>query len=175
MQPPHRPGTEYQCRGLVTEEKADCIVQLHCFTGCDANSGFYGKGKTSLYDKVAKSSSAWQQLSRCGGSLYLEEEVEQQLFAFTRQVIYEDKKSNTMAEACASKWKTMKRKSFIRLPPDADSLCQHCLRADLSAPPHTEAPPLTTWSWLGVGGWSLPSCTPHAACSSNSSTCTRAS
>ena len=36
------------CRGLVTEEMADCIIQLHCFTGCDANSGFYGKGKLSV-------------------------------------------------------------------------------------------------------------------------------
>ncbi len=27
------------CCGLVTEEMADCIVQLHCITGCDANSG----------------------------------------------------------------------------------------------------------------------------------------
>ena len=36
------------CRGLVTEEMASCIMQLHCFTGCDANSGFYGKGKSSV-------------------------------------------------------------------------------------------------------------------------------
>ena len=67
---------------------AKCIVQQHCFTGCDANSGFYGKGKSSLYAKVAKSSVAQQQLSHCGISLDLEKEVEQELFAFTRQVIY---------------------------------------------------------------------------------------
>ncbi len=42
------------CRGLVTEEMANCIVQLHCFTGCDANSGFYGMGKPSVYHKVAQ-------------------------------------------------------------------------------------------------------------------------
>ena len=38
------------CCGLLTEEMSDSIVQPHCFTGCDANSGFYGKGKSSLYD-----------------------------------------------------------------------------------------------------------------------------
>ena len=43
------------CRGMVTEEMADCIVQMHCMTGCDANSGFYGKGKKSVYDQVTKS------------------------------------------------------------------------------------------------------------------------
>ena len=33
------------CRGLVTDEMAGCIVQLHYMTGCDANSGFYSKVK----------------------------------------------------------------------------------------------------------------------------------
>ena len=35
------------CRGLVTDEMAGCIVQLHGMTGSDANSGFYSKGKKS--------------------------------------------------------------------------------------------------------------------------------
>ena len=112
---------------------ATCIVQLHCFTGCDANSGFYGKGKPSVYDKVAKSTLAQHQLARCGERVDLEEEVLEELFKFTRQVIYGDKKSGTMAEARAAKWKVMKNKSFIRLPPDADSLHQHCLRANYLA------------------------------------------
>ncbi len=30
------------CRGLVTEEMAGCIVQLHSFTGCDANRLWQG-------------------------------------------------------------------------------------------------------------------------------------
>jgi len=38
------------CRWLVTDDMADCIVQLHGMTGCDANSGFYGNGKKSVYD-----------------------------------------------------------------------------------------------------------------------------
>jgi hypothetical protein len=37
------------CHSLATDEMAHCIVQLHCMTGCDANSGFYGKGKKSVY------------------------------------------------------------------------------------------------------------------------------
>ena len=46
---------DYLMHGLVTDETADCIVQLHCMTGCDANSSFYGKGKKSVYDHVVKS------------------------------------------------------------------------------------------------------------------------
>ena len=58
---------------------ADYIVQLHCMTGCDANSGFYGKGKKSVYDQVAKSPMARRQLLRCGESLDLENETAQDM------------------------------------------------------------------------------------------------
>ena len=109
-------------------------MQLYCMTGYDANSGFYGKDKKSVYDQVIKcmikSPVARRQLSRCGDSLDLEEEVVEQLFEFTRYIIYGDNKSSTMAETRAAKWKRMKKKSFIRLPPDADSLRQYCLRAN---------------------------------------------
>ena len=121
------------CRGLVTDDMADCIVQLHCMTGCDPNSGFYGKGKKSLYDQVATSPVARRQLSRCGDCLDLEEETVEQLFEFTSQIIYGDNKNSTMAEARAAKWKRMKNKSFIRLPPDECSIRQHCLRANYLA------------------------------------------
>ena len=109
-------------------------VLCSCMTSCDANSGFYGKGKTSVYDQVAKSPVARRQLSRCGESHDLEEDVVEQ---YTQNVTYGDNKSSTIAEARAAKWKKLKNKSFIRLPPDADSL-------------------LATLTWLGAGGWSLP-------------------
>ena len=51
------------CRGLLADEMAGCIVQLHCMTGCDANSGFYGKGKTLVYDQVVKNPVARRHLS----------------------------------------------------------------------------------------------------------------
>ena len=104
----------------------------------------------------------------------IEEETVEQLF--TKRIIYGDNKSSTTAEARAAKWKRMKNKSFIRLPPDADSLRQHCLRASYSnAPPVHETPPLATRTWLGAGGWSLSPCPPQATCSPDAPTCTRAS
>ena len=48
-------------------------------------------------------------------SLDLKEEMVEELFKFTRHVIYGDMKSSTMAEARAVK-------KFVCLPPDADSL-----------------------------------------------------
>ena len=121
------------CCNLVPEEMASCIIPLHCLTGCDANSGFFGKGKLSVYDKVARSAEAWELLSKCGNSLDIEEEAIEELFKFTRTVIYNNKMSKTMGTARAAKWKAMKKKSFIRLPADVDSLHQHCLRANYLA------------------------------------------
>ena len=106
----------------------NCIVQLHCFTGCDAHIGFYGKGKPSVYDKVV-STLAQHQLATSGGRENLDEEVFEDLFKFTPQVIYVDKKNSTMAESRTAKWKVMKKISFLRLPPNADRLHQHCLCA----------------------------------------------
>ena len=47
-------------------------------TDCDTNSGFYSRGKKSVFDPVAKSPVARRQLSRCGGSLKLEKDVVEQ-------------------------------------------------------------------------------------------------
>ena len=58
------------CCNLVPEEMR---LQL-------TNSGFYDKGKLSVYDKVAKSTEARQQLSKCGNSFDIEEEAVEELF-----------------------------------------------------------------------------------------------
>ena len=86
-----------------------------------------------MFDKVAKSPIARRQLLHCGDRLDLKEEVLEDLFKFTRHVIYGDTESSTMAEAHTAKWRMMKKKSVLRLPPDADSLRQHCLRANYLA------------------------------------------
>ena len=57
---------------MVTIEMSDCIVQLHCMTGCDANPGLHGNGKKLVYEQVAKIAVALRQLSWCGESLDLE-------------------------------------------------------------------------------------------------------
>ena len=66
-----------------------------------------------------------------------------------------------MAEARATKWKTMKNKSFICLPPDADSLHQHCLRANYLAylvrhPTLKHHPSPLGHGWELVGGRCRP-------------------
>ena len=82
----------------MTEEIAACIVPLHCLTGCNANSRFYGKGKLSVYDKVSRSAEAQERLSKYGNSLDIEEAIEE-LFEFTRLAVYGDKMSKNMGTA----------------------------------------------------------------------------
>ena len=45
-------------------------------------------------------------------------------------MIYGDKKSSSMAEARADKWKAMKKKSFLQIPPDTDCLRQQFIAAN---------------------------------------------
>ena len=60
----------------------------------------------------------------------VDEDTIDELFKFTCSVIYVDNKSSSMAEARTEKWKAMKKKSFIQIPPDADSLRQHLICAN---------------------------------------------
>ena len=128
-------------------------VLCSCMTGCDANSGFYGKGKKSVYDQVAKSHVARRPLSLCGESFDLEKDVVEQLFEFTHDM--------SSSEARTAKWKRMKNKSIIRLPPYAEGLRQHCLRAKYLAyimrhPSLRHLPSPLGHGWELVGGTCRP-------------------
>ena len=66
-----------------------------------------------------------------------------------------------MADARSAKWKVLKNKSFILLPPDADSLRQHCLRANYLAyiirhPSLKSHPSPLGHGWELVGGRCRP-------------------
>jgi len=52
------------------------------------------------------------------------------LKTFVLKYIYGDKSSTNAGEARARKWKSLKHKSTIRLPPDDDSLTCHMMRAN---------------------------------------------
>ena len=121
------------CKTLVDYPMIDCIIPFHTMTGCDATSGFYGKGKAKLFDKVRKSDRAKEQLEHLGEDEILAEECTQELLQFTREIVYSDFNSATMAEARAKKWRSQKKKSLCRLPPDEDALRQQLARANYIA------------------------------------------
>jgi len=39
----------FDCHCLVTATMVECIVKLHCMTGYDSNSSFYGNTKKSVF------------------------------------------------------------------------------------------------------------------------------
>ena len=122
------------CRGMCADEDiAKCLIQFHVMTGCDANSCFYGHGKSTLYDKMVKSVECRRLLSSCGERLPLKEDVLNDLVSYVTRFVYGDVQSSSLGIARAAKWKGQKNKSLMRLPPDSDSLKQHILRANYLA------------------------------------------
>ena len=63
-------------------------------------------------------------------TLFITDSVVDQLRNCTIKSVYNDNKSKTLADARASKWKIMQKKSFSRLPPDEDSHYQHTRRVN---------------------------------------------
>ena len=128
-----RGSDNVNCKSLVNNSMVNCIISLHTMTGCDANSGFYGKGKGMLFDKVNSSDRAKQQLQHCGLDKEIDEKDLQELMSFTRELVYGDFHSKSMGESRALKWRSQKKKSFCRLPPDEDSMRYHIKRANYLA------------------------------------------
>ena len=63
----------------------------------------------------------------------LSEEDIKKCSMFLINFIYADKTSLTISQARSKKWKAMKNKTTLRLPPDEDSFEQHLLRANYQA------------------------------------------
>ena len=66
-----RGGDFVNCRTLFDESLVACIIPFLLMTGCDANSGQYGKSKGTLFEKMKSSDRAIQQLQSCGDDVEL--------------------------------------------------------------------------------------------------------
>ena len=125
-----RQKATYDCSKICPEDIVPVIIPLHIFTGSDAAAAFFGHGKKAVYDNVVKSRHARQFLQTLGSSLPVSQNTLSSMTEFTIQFVYNDKVSKTLGEAHASKWKMMKRKSTLRIPPDQDSLQLKITRAN---------------------------------------------
>ena len=63
----------------------------------------------------------------------MKQNVFDDLKIFVIHHVYGDLQSSSLGSAREAKWKRQKKKSFMRLPPDDDSLKQHIMRADFLA------------------------------------------
>ena len=150
------------CRLLVEPDMVHCVIPLHVMSGCDQVSGFFGKGKSTMFNKIKKSTRAKEQLEHCGEDEELEEECVQELLSFTRETVYGDYLSQSMGEARARKWRSQKKKSISRLPPDEDSARYKIQRSNYQAylmrnPDIRDHPTAVGKGWEVVNGV----CRPH--------------
>ena len=82
---------------------------------------------------MAKSLEARNLLLKCGKSLPLNDGILDELKYYVVRYVYGDVRSSSLDMARAAKWKRMKKKSLMCLPPDDDSLNQHIMRANFLA------------------------------------------
>ena len=102
----------FDCGSLCSIDIAPLAIRAHVISGCDAISGFFGKGKKSIWSSVSKYKEARN---------LLHDFDENSLRDFTIKYIYNDKKSSSFAEMREKKWILMKKKRFERIGIDEDS------------------------------------------------------
>ena len=146
-----------KCDELCSSNIADIIIQFYTMTGCDSNNGFYGHGKNSIFEKLTKVARFRDMIKDVGKVLPLPDATRKLMKSFVIEVIYGDSKSVTSAEARAAKWKTLKKKSTLRLCPDDDTLNHYCDRANylsyiqLHPELYMHPPPIGHGWWLADG------------------------
>lgn len=130
---------------MLTDEMAGCIVQIYLMTGCDSQVSMTmvrNRLMPNCEEPVAR-----RLLCRCGYTLGPGNRgCNYEPFQLTQHFVYAGNKSSIMTEARAAKWKTLKNKLIIRLPPDTDS---HITWRILCASP----PRSTTARHPSMAGW----------------------
>ena len=150
----------FNCAEMLPGHIAKVVVPFHIITGCDHNSGFFGRGKKSLFEKLKKDRQAQELLQEVGESLTLEDSVRLNMKRFVLWKMYGEN-TDSCAKARASKWKKLKKKSMTRLPPDEDTLNHHLDRTNYLAYclKHfelVEHPPPIRHGWEMVNGRCRP-------------------
>ena len=123
----YKKGKLHDCRKLCSLEVANIIIPFHAYTGTDAVSGFFGHSKVTTFERFGENI---ELLSKLGKDVDITDEIRKDLELFPISVIYNDKTSKSLNETRANKWRKMKKKGILTLPPDYDSFEQHLKRAN---------------------------------------------
>ena len=78
------------------------LIPFHLITGCDHTSGFYGRGKKSMFEKIQKDQVAQRLLQKVGECLELSDAVRDDMRRFVLLKIYGGEETNS-AETRAAK------------------------------------------------------------------------
>ena len=91
---------------------AKVIVRLHVISGLDTISSFHGTGKRTIWKNVLRSEEAKKLL------LDFSDEA---MIKFIIRYVYNDHKSETLAEMREKRWNKSKKKSLVRAGIDEDT------------------------------------------------------
>ena len=115
-------------------EVSDALIGLHCFTGCDSVSAFYGKGKSKAIKLMMGDSDVQKVFKQIGSSFEVSEEVIKAIERFVCKLYDQDCSLVNMARYNMF---LMVTKTEAAMPPTSDSLQQHIFRANYQAAIHT--------------------------------------
>lgn len=104
-------NTLFKCTFLISSNTANVLVPFHVINGYNHTSGFYGRGKISIFEKLQKNQEVQHLLQKFRESLKFSDDVRDDLRRF---VICRGKETK-YTEAKAAKIRKMKKNSLVRL------------------------------------------------------------
>lgn len=107
------------------------LIGLHCFTGCDSVSAFYGKGKKKAFNLLLKDKSLCIAFKELGEQFELKTEMMALLEKFVCNLYGQTGVAEVNTARC--NMFRFSRKSEIAMPPNKDSLRQHIKRSNYQA------------------------------------------
>lgn len=108
---------------------------MHCFTGCDTVSSFHGKSKTKAFKLLVNDADPHAIFHEMGSSFKVSDELVKGAEKFVCKLYGQN--CGTVSEARYNLFLTT-TKSETNLPPSADSLKKHELRANYKAAVHSK-------------------------------------
>ena len=106
--------TLFKCTVLISSNIANVLVPFHVINGYNHTSGFYGRGKISIFEKLQKNQEVQHLLQKFRESLKFSDDVRDDVRRFVLLIICRGKETN-YTEAKAAKIRKMKKKSLVRL------------------------------------------------------------
>jgi len=113
------------------DDIAKAIIGLHCFTGCDSVSSFYGKGKTKAIKLLTQNKSFSHACQMLGESFSVTDELVSLLEDFVCK-LYSQQEYSHVNDARYSMFSMATRNESV-MPPNRDALIKHVQRANFQA------------------------------------------
>lgn len=112
----------------ISSEVCGALIGLHCFTGCDSTSAFYGKGKKKALKLLLSNKEFCATFKRLGEDFEVTADLRAQLELFTC-MLYGQSNTQSVNIARYNMFR-LANKSEFGMPPNQDALLEHTKRAN---------------------------------------------